>query len=39
MPREGGWVQLQQSDMCHVMKMAKTAKGGFSGAARDEMQQ
>jgi hypothetical protein len=25
--------------MCHVMKMAKMAKGGCSGAARDEMQQ
>jgi len=27
---QGGWVQLEQSDMCLALNMAKMAKGGFS---------
>jgi len=29
MARQGGWVQLEQSDICLVLNMAKMAKGGF----------
>jgi len=36
--RQGGRVQLEQSDMGLALNMAKTAKGGFSHAAIEEMQ-
>jgi len=36
MAREGGWVQLEQSDMSLALNMAKMAKGGFSHAAIEE---
>jgi len=36
MARQGGWVQLEQSDMCLPWNMAEIAKGGFSRAAIDE---
>jgi len=39
MARQGGRVQLEQSDMPLALKMAKTAKGGFSRAAIEETQQ
>ena len=39
MARQGGRVQLEQSDMGLALNMAKTAKGGFSCAAIKEMQQ
>jgi len=39
MARQGGRVQLEQSDMCLALNMAKMAKGGFSRAAIGEMQQ
>jgi hypothetical protein len=38
MPRQGGHVQLEQSDMRRALKMAKMAKGGFSHAAIEEIQ-
>ena len=38
MARQGGWVQLEQSDMCLVLNMAKVAKGGFSRSAVEETQ-
>jgi len=38
MARQGGWVQLQQSDMRLAFNMAKMAKGGFSRAAILETQ-
>jgi len=38
MARQGGRVQLEQSDMCLVLNMAKMAKGGFSCAAMEETQ-
>jgi len=39
MARQGGWVQLEQSDMRFALNMAKMAKGGFSCATLEEMQQ
>jgi len=39
MARQGGWVQLEQSDMRLALNMAKMAKGGFSRTAIEEMQQ
>jgi len=36
MARQGGWVQLKQSDMSLVFHMAKTAKEGFSRASIEE---
>jgi len=39
MARQGGLVQLEQSDMRLALNMAKMAKGGFSQAAVKEMQQ
>jgi len=36
--RQGGWVQLEQSDMRLALDMAKMAKGGFSCAATEETQ-
>jgi len=39
MARQGGPVQLEQSDMHFALNMAKTAKGGFSRAAVEETQQ
>jgi len=39
MARQGGWVQLEQSDMRLALNMAKMAKGGFSRAAIEETQQ
>jgi hypothetical protein len=36
MAREGGWVQLEQSDMRLALNMAKMAKEGFSYAAIQE---
>jgi len=33
MARQGGRVQLEQSDMCLALNMAKIPKGGFSRAA------
>jgi len=38
MARQGGRVQLEQSDMRLASNVAKMAKGGFSPAAMDEMQ-
>jgi len=38
MARQGGRVQLEQSDMRVASNMAKMAKGGFSRAAIEEMQ-
>jgi len=37
MTRQGGWVQLEQSDMRLALNMAKMAKEGFSRAAIEEM--
>jgi len=37
--RQGGWVQLELSDMRLAFNMAKMAKGGFSRAAIEETQQ
>jgi len=37
--RQEGRVQLEQSDMHLTLNMAKMAKGGFSLAAIEEMQQ
>jgi len=39
MARQGGWVQVEQSDMRLALNMAKMAKGGFSRAAVEETQQ
>jgi len=39
MARQGGRVQLEQSDMRLALNMAKMAKGGFSCAAIEETQQ
>jgi len=39
MARQGGRVQLEQSDMRHALNMVKMAKGGFSRAALEETQQ
>ena len=39
MARQGGQVQLEQSDMRLALNMANIAKGGFSRAAIEEMQQ
>jgi hypothetical protein len=36
MVRQGGRVQLQQSNMCLALNMAKMAKEGFSRAAIEE---
>ena len=36
MARQGGWVQLEQSDMRLMLNMAKMAKEGFSRAAIEE---
>jgi len=38
MVRQGGQVQLEQSDMCLALNMAKMAKEGFSHAAVEETQ-
>ena len=39
MARQGGQVQLEQSDIRLALNMAKMAKGGFSCAAIEETQQ
>jgi len=39
MARQGGRVQLEQSDMRLALNMAKMAKGGFSRAAVEGTQQ
>jgi hypothetical protein len=39
MVRQGGWVQLEQSDMHLALNMAQMAKGGFSRATIEETQQ
>jgi len=38
MVRQGGWVQLEQSEMCLALNMAKMPKGGFLRAAIEETQ-
>jgi len=38
MARQGGWVQLEQSDMHLALNMAKMAKWGFSRAPIEETQ-
>jgi len=38
MARQGGWVQLEQSNMRLVLNMAKMAKGGILRAAIEETQ-
>jgi len=38
MARRGGRVQLEQSDICLALNMAKMAKGGYSRAAIEETQ-
>jgi len=38
MARHGGHVQLEQSDMCLALNMAKMAKEGFSHLAMEETQ-
>jgi len=38
MARQGGWVQLEQSDMRLALNMAKMAKGGFLRAAKEGTQ-
>ena len=38
MARQGGHVQLEQSDMRLALNMVKMAKGGFSRAAIEETQ-
>jgi hypothetical protein len=38
MARQGGSVQLEQSDMRLALNIAKMAKGGFSHAAVEETQ-
>ena len=37
--RQGGRVQLEQSDIRLALNMARMAKGGFSRAAIEETQQ
>jgi hypothetical protein len=39
MGRQGDWVQLEQSDMCLALNVAKMAKGGISRGAIEETQQ
>jgi histone H3/H4 len=39
MARQGGRVQLEQSDMCVALNMATMATGGFSRTAIEETQQ
>jgi len=39
MGRQGGQVQLAQSDMCLAMNMGKMAKGGFSRATIEVTEQ
>ena len=39
MARQGGRVQLEQSDMCLALNMAKMATGGISCPAIEETQQ
>jgi len=39
MARQGGRVQLEQSDMCLALNMGKMAQGGFSCAAVEELEQ
>jgi len=39
MARQGGWVQLEQSDMRLALNMSKMAKGGLSQASLEETQQ
>jgi len=39
MARQGGRVQIEQSDMRLALNMAKMAKGGISRAAIEEMHQ
>jgi hypothetical protein len=39
MARQGGRVQLEQSDMRLALNMVKMAKGGFSHATIEERQQ
>jgi len=36
MARQGGRVQLEQSDMCQALNMAKMAKGGILHAVIEE---
>ena len=36
MARHGGWVQLEQFDMCLALNMAQMAKEGLSRAAIEE---
>jgi len=36
MARQGGRVQLEQSDMCLALDMAKMAKGGFLRATIEQ---
>ena len=38
MARQGGWVQLEQSNMRLALYMSDLAKGGFSRATIEEMQ-
>jgi len=38
MAMQGGRVQLEQSNICLALNMAKMAKTGFSRAAVEEMQ-
>jgi len=38
MARQGGWVQLKQSDMCLALNVATMAKEGFSRTAIEETQ-
>jgi len=39
MARQGGWVQLEQSDMRLALNVAQMAQGGFLHAAMEETQQ
>jgi len=39
MVRQGGRVQLEQSNMCLTLNMANIAKGGFVRTAMEETQQ
>jgi hypothetical protein len=39
MARQGGWVQLEQSNISLALNMAKMAKGAFSRTAIEERQQ
>jgi hypothetical protein len=39
MARQGGRVQLEQSDISFALNMAKMAKGGLSRTAIEETQQ